>query len=234
MRLIIVLLFILASIPAYAQSWGGVGKANDGAGFFSGGNNTQVIVNKDREREVAEAKSQNGGLSENEATWNIDIEGLAYIMPDQPVPDQMLSTMTGYGTTYKFSDKMQVVGKWMQFDIEGKKGVKWHHSHMLMGIGFRDLFAGNQSWQINLLTGESKVTGNKGIGEISNLELPMFLDIKYMWVLGPNIMIGPQITFGRVPNSCEEPDGKYSDCGHGGYSAMSFAIQVGLPENWGN
>ena len=230
LNILLVVCFIV-TIPyyAYSQSWGtSAGKSN----IFDSGNKTQVIVNEDRS-DNNKSSSDINRPDEKEALYNIDIEGLAYIMPDQPVPDQALMTLTGYGITYKFSDKMHVVSKWMQFDLKGSGGVFWGHDHMLAGLGFRDFFGDSQQWSINILSGTSKVTGNKGIGSIKNLEMPMFLDIKYVWAFGSNLMIGPQITFGRVPNSCQEQDGKFSECGHGGYSSISLTFQIGLPDSWG-
>lgn len=227
MRLILTSFLILFSFSAFAQ-WGSSAKEKT-TSFFDSGNKTQVIVNKDDEQ-----STKNGKLSEKESTWNADIEGLAYMMPDQPAPDQTIVTFTGFGTTYKFSDRLHIVGKWMQFDIKAKNNVVWTHDHRLLGAGIRWFFADHsQQIQFNLLSGFSEVTGNGEIGKVRNLEAPIFLDVKYMWVFGNNLMIGPQITFGRVPNKCEDPVGTYTECGHGGYTAVSIAVQFGLPENWG-
>lgn len=228
---VVIVITLIVAIPyyAYSQSWGTTEKTG-GDSFFDSGNKTQVIVNEEKSTPESMKKDQ---LSGPESTWNIDLEGLAYMMPDQPVRDQMITTFTGLGGTYKFSDKMQVVAKAMQFKVVGKDDVEWTHEHYLIGIGMRSFFGDSQQWQINLLTGESSVKGNNGIGSVKNLELPMFLDIKYQWVASSTLMIGPQITFGRVANSCEEPDGKYTDCGHGGYTSISLNIQIGLPDDWG-
>ena len=155
------------------------------------------------------------------------------MMADQPVKDQMITTFTGMGTTYKFSPKMQVVTKYMQFKVKGKDDTEWTHEHMLVGLGIRSYFGDDQQFQVNILLGESKVTGNNGLGSVKNLEIPIFLDLKYQWVISDTLMLGPQITFGRVANSCEEPDGKYTDCGHGGYTSIALNIQIGLPDDWG-
>ena len=221
------MLFLMVS-PVFSQSWGTTEKSGDS--WFDSGNKTQVIVNEDNLTPESMKKDR---LSGPESTWNIDLEGLAYMMPDQPVKDQMITTFTGLGGTYKFSDKMQVVGKYMQFKVKGSDNVEWTHEHLLAGLGFRSFFGDSQQWQINILTGESSVRGNQGIGSVKNLELPMFLDIKYQWVASANLMIGPQITFGRVANSCDNPDGRYTECGHGGYTAISLNIQIGLPDKWG-
>ncbi len=224
---------MVVTIPANSQSWGTTAKPDGGGGFFGGGNNTQVIVNKDRLKEDEKKSSTTSKPEEKEALYNLDVEGISFIMPDQPVADQTLLTVTGFGSTYKFSDKMHVVAKWMQFDLDGPGDVTWTHSHMLAGIGFRDFFGDSQQWSVNILSGTSEVKGNQGIGSIDNLEMPMFLDIKYTWAFGANLLIGPQITFGRVPNSCKEQDGKFTECGHGGYSSISLSIQIGLPDSWG-
>lgn len=226
-NIILLTAIIFTSSVCFAQSWGGGGEKKDGW-LFNSDNKTQVIVNEDSAK--SEAKN-GGGLSGKESTYNIDLEGMAYVMPDQPASDQTLTTFTGFGTTYKFSDKMQIVGKWMRFEIKGVSEVTWKHDHKLIGVGIRDKFGDSQLIQANILTGESTVEGDQGIGTVNNLELPVFLDIKYTWMFGESFIIGPQITFGRVANTCEDPDGKYTECGHGGYTSIGLTLQIGIPDD---
>lgn len=226
-RLIILTSFIFISSVCLAQGWGSSVKEKT-SNFFDRGNSTQVIVNEDDKKTE---KANSNGLSGKESTYNIDVELFPFIMPDQPAADQMIQTFTGFGMTYKFSDKMHVVGKWMKFDIKGANDVKWAHDHKLIGIGLRDTFAQNQIIQLNILTGESSVTGDHGIGKVANLEPPVFFDIKYLWMFGESLIVGPQITFGRVASSCKDPDGRYTECGHGGYTSFGLTVQIGIPDD---
>lgn len=213
MKTFIIALLIVLPLTLFAQAWG------------------------DKVEKVVRVVTEPSEKEKNpppEATWNIDFEGISFIMPDQPAGDQMLSTLTGFGTTYKFSDKIHLAGKWEQFDVEGKSEITWSHNHILAGVGMRGFFGENQQWQINALTGMSEVSGSKGVGSIKNLEQPLFIEIKWFTVFGDgNFMIGPQITFARVPNACNDPNGTYVECGHGGYASISVSLQIGIPEKWG-
>lgn len=214
---LILIIALLFSNVSFAQGWG-------------------ITTPFDEKRQTPATKSQGyiDDLGKQEARWTVDLEGLAWVMPDQPARDQTVTTLTGFGTTYKFSNKLHLVGKWIQFDIKGGDGVEWHHDHLLFGGGARSFFnAGEQQWQLNFLTGFSTVTGNKGVGNVGGLEMPMFLDMKYLWVYGGNVLLGPQVTFGRVPNKCTDPNGTYLACGHGGYTSIGFSVQFGLPKEWG-
>lgn len=219
-KTLLVLVSILISFSVFSQGWGA-------KSFF-----------KDEPQKVRGEKSlfdqYNSDLEDTEARWTVDIEGFNWIMPDQPASDSFVPSISGLGATYKFSNKLHVTGKWMQFDIEGGNDVSWHHDHLLFGAGARNYFNNRSNqWQLNFLTGWSTVTGSKGVGNVKGLEAPFFIDGKYFWVFGGNTMIGPQITFGRVPNSCTDPDGTYLECGHGGYTSVGVVVQVGLPKEWG-
>lgn len=175
-------------------------------------------------------------LTDREAKYTLDFTGLSYVMPDQPARDQFLSRLTEYGGTYKFSDRLHIVAKWVQFDVAASQDVTWSHDHKLVGIGMRDFFGEDkkQQWQINVLSGWSEVVGSNGIGSVKNLDSPIFADLKYLWLLGNNFMIGPQITFARVANTCQNPNGVYTECGHGGYASISLTMHIGVPKSWGN
>lgn len=212
------LLMMLFSSAVFAQSWG----------------ITTPFTNK-IEAAPVEQPGYVDDLGKQEARWTLDLEGLAWIMPDQPARDQAITALIGYGTTYKFSNKLQLVTKYLQFNVEGGEGVTWKHEHLLFGGGAR-AFVGNekkQQWQVNFLSGFSSVEGNNGIGKVKGLDVPLFIDLKYYWVFGGNLMIGPQITFGRIPNKCTDPLGTYIECGHGGFTSIALSVQIGLPKDWG-
>lgn len=179
-------------------------------------------------------------LTDREAKFNFMVSGLSLMMPDQPATrDQILPTFIEYGLFYNFSDRLHLFTKWVQFDVEASNGVSWHHDHKLVGMGLRDFVGENkdQQWQINLSSGGagwSTVTGSGDIGNVKNLDSPVFIEGKWMWVFGNNLMIGPQITFARVPNTCEDPNGTYIQCGSGGYSSVAVTIHIGVPKSWGN
>lgn len=201
---------------------------------LGGGNTTQEVnFYEAAEKKSPDAKSGSNGLSNGEATWNLDFEVFPFMMSDQPADDQLITTVSGLGVTYKFSDKIHVVGKIVQFELEGKKGTKWKHQHMLAGFGARSFFAKNtQQWQVNFMTGTSEVSESK-LGKVKNLESPIFVDLKYLWAFGDSFFIGPEITFARIANKCNEINGTYMECGSGGYTSFGLTFQVGMPDNWG-
>ena len=203
-------------------------------GLGSGGTNQEVNIYESAEdKEFKGDESKGSALSNGEAAWNIDFELFPFLMPDQPADDQFVSTVTGLGATYKFSDKIHFLTKVVQFEIEGKKGTKWKHAHYLAGFGMRSFFANNsQQWQINVLTGTSEVSEDK-LGKIKNLEAPVFADIKYLWLFGESFLVGPQITFARVANKCDEINGTTMECGSGGYTGVGVVFQIGMPDSWG-
>ncbi len=203
------------------------------------GNDSSSVTNKVlrlNNSSTAKTRGYTDDLTDRESTYTFDLSGLSWVMPDQPAADQFISTFTEYGLTYKFSDRLHIVGKWVQFDIEAHGDVSWHHDHKMIGAGMRDFFGEKkrQQWQLNLMTGLSDVSGSQGIGSVKNLDMPVFVDLKYLWTFGPNFMAGPQITFGRVPNTCTDPNGIYTQCGHGGYTNVSLTLHMGIPESWGN
>ena len=133
-----------------------------------------------------------------------------------------------------FSNKLHFIGKWIQFDLIGGPGVMWKHNHLLAGLGGRSYINDKKNqWQIDFLSGISDISGNKGYGSVKNLVSPLFINLKYLYVFGGNFMVGPQVTFGRVPSKCTDPNGTYLECGHGGYSSISVAVQIGIPKEWG-
>lgn len=219
-----IILMALVSPVCFAGDWG------------LGSSDTNQNVNIYEAPETKEFKgdqTKGSGLANGEASWNLDFEGLSFIMPDQPANDQVVTTITGLGVTYKFSDKIHLVAKVVQFELEGKKGTKWKHQHMLAGVGGRSFFAENaQQLQVNFLTGTSEVSEDN-LGKMKNLEPPVFVDMKYLWLFGESFLIGPEITFARVANNCDEINGKTMDCGTGGYAGFGLTFQVGMPDNWG-
>lgn len=203
-------------------------------GLGSGGTNQEVNIYEAEKKDGFKGdESKGGALSNGEAAWNIDFELFPFLMPDQPADDQFISTVTGLGMTYKFSDKIHFLTKVVQLELEGKQGTKWKHTHYLAGFGMRSFFANNsQQWQINVLTGTSEVSEDK-LGKIKNLEAPVFADIKYLWLFGESFLVGPQITFARVANKCEEINGTTMECGSGGYAGVGVVFQIGMPDSWG-
>lgn len=211
--------FLSMSTLCFAEGWG----------FGGGGNNTQVILNDKGEGE----ESQNSKKTK-ESTYSIDVEGMGFVMPDQPADDQFIQTVIAIGGTYKFSDLLHISSKVVQFDVKGPKNTSWHHEHYLAGAGIRTyIFDKSQQVQLNVMTGTSSVK-EKELGSVKNLEAPVFFDIKYFWLAGDNFAIGPQITFGRVANKCDKINGTYLECGHGGFTSFMLGIQIGIPEEWGN
>ena len=201
----------------------------------SGGDVKQTVILQEapENKEFKGDTTKGSGLANGEAAWNLDFEGFSFIMPEQPANDQLLPTITGLGITYKFSDKIHLVAKVVQFELEGKKGTKWKHQHLLAGVGGRSFFnENNQQLQVNVLTGTSEVSEAK-LGKMKNLEPPVFIDLKYLWLFGESFLVGPEITFGRVAYSCDEINGKTMDCGTGGYAGFGLAFQIGMPDSWG-
>lgn len=204
-------------------------------GIGSDGDTTTQEVNfyEAPEKKTSNDIKKGNGLANGEATWNLDFEGLSFVMPDQPANDQFVTTITGLGVTYKFSDRIHLAAKVVQYELEGKKGSNWKHQHILGGVGMRDFFAQDtQQLQVNFLTGTSEVSEDD-LGKMKNLEPPVFIDLKYLWIFGESFFVGPEITFARVANSCDEINGTTMECGTGGYAAFGLTFQIGMPDKWG-
>jgi hypothetical protein len=211
--------FMLCFSSAYGQFWKS-SKSADAAG--NTGNQVFNIGGTDEDE-----KSSNGSVA-NESEWNLDIEGLYFVMPAQPGEYQFVTGPIAIGTTYKFSEKMHLVYKYVHYKVDGIEDYRFTHDHHLAGVGFRTFFNQNEyQFSVSGGSGSSSVTEDNDRVKF-NLDMPIWCDVSFFKVWD-NVSMGLRFSFVDAP-STETDITKHIK---GGYSGFGLVLQIGLPDEFG-
>lgn len=162
-----------------------------------------------------------------ESQWNVDVDFMPYVFPDQPAQPQFRTDSFTLGATYKFSDFVHMWTKYVQLTIDGDKldgnPTSWKHTHVLGGFGVRVNVNDNQQVQFNAGAGSSEIEEKESGESVENLGTPIAVEFKYLWAYD-NLSYGVIYSIVDVPSTSEE-SGSYIK---GGYNYVGLTVQVGI------
>lgn len=208
--LLILLLLIYSSVNA--------GTLQKKTKSFFGGDNIVNIGTK-------EVKDESGF---NESLYNIDFFGIDLILPHQPANDQFLSTVTGLGLTYKFSELLSIWGRYSFFTVKGVKlngnDTSWEHKHYAGGLGYRYMFKEKNRIVYNVGLSQSEIKETVSLGTVKSLQTGVVADIKFLWT-DDNLSYGPYLTITNVPSKATTWETHHK----GGYTSIGLTLQMGIP-----
>jgi hypothetical protein len=220
MRSLILLFgFMLCFSSAYGQIW--KSKSSSDSGLFGGGSNNQTINIGDTGEVATESSTKS---NRNWSEWNLDAEAIGYLIPDQATNRFVVGPIS-LGTTYKFSEHIQIVYKYVKFEFDGNADTEWSMESHLIGAGFRKYFNGGEmEFVANVGSGTSTLKEKTGQVDLPAYEAPIFADITFNYVMD-NLSFGPRFSYVTVDTKEETPMPM-----KGGYVYVGLAFQFGLPE----
>lgn len=217
------LFFLFSLLFCFSTVYGGIWNksAGDSGGLFgsNSGNQTNISLGSSDDRKGGE-----DGKLVNESTWNVDADFMGVLMPDQTQKTTVTSPIA-IGTTYKFSETLHIVYKYVSFTVDGASGTEWEQTHHLAGFGFRRFFNNNEMQFIaSVGSGTSSLKEKSGQVELGKYDSPIWADISFLYVID-NFSFGPRFSFVQV-------DSKQNVTApiKGGYSFVGFTVQFGIPE----
>lgn len=211
-------LFIMAG-SAYGQIWKKSAASDSGGLFGNSGNQTNINIGE------AEAE-KSAGDSElvNESLWNVDLEGVGFLIPDQATK-RFVTGPISLGTTYKFSEHFHLVYKYVKFEFDGNADTEWDMEAHLIGGGFRKFFNRNtMQFVASFGSGSSTLKEKSGQVKVPEYEAPIWADITFNYVID-NFSFGPRFGYMMVDTKEDHPRPT-----KGGGSFIGFAFQFGIPD----
>ena len=216
MKSLFLFLFIV-----YSTMFAGTLQSGSSRFFDTSTTNNFNIGSKEDDKKVSDSTGK------KEAIFNINFYGLDFIFADQPADQQFLSSLSGFGLTYKFSEVAHIWGKYSTFTVNGVplngNSTNWEHKHLMGGYGIRFAYQDEKQIVLNLGISQSEVS-DENYGNIGKLKMGIVADIKYLW-LSDNSSYGLVLSIVEV-GSNESTFERYQK---GGYISIGFTAEFGMP-----